>query len=83
MNTNILSHEVSLYKRRRREFEEKHRGQWVVIHQDDIGFYDDFQVAAQTAVDRFGRGPYLIRQVGAPVQPLPVSILYRPDYASR
>ena len=83
MNTDLLSHEVSLYERRRREFEEKHRGQWVVIHEDDVSFYDDFQVAAQTAVDRFGRGRYLIRQVGAPVPPLPISILYRPFYASR
>ena len=36
MNTDILSHEVSLYERRRREFEEEHRVQWVVIHEDDV-----------------------------------------------
>ena len=82
MSTNDLTQETALYERRKAEFEQEHRWEWVVIHGEEVvGFYDDFQDAAQIAVERFGRGPYLIRQIGIPKQSLPASVLYHPTYA--
>lgn len=82
MNANDLSREISLYQRRKAEFEKEHHWEWVVIHEEEVvGFYDDFQDAAQIAVERFGRGPYLIRQIGIPKRSLPISILCHPVYA--
>ena len=74
-----LSKELTVYNQNKIEFEAKHRWQWVVIHEDEIvGVYDDFQDAADVAVTKFGRGPYLIKQIGAIPQPLPASVLYNP-----
>jgi hypothetical protein len=43
-----------------------------------VGAWDTLDAAATHAVTQFGRGPYLIRQVGAPAPTIPVSILFRP-----
>ena len=53
------------------------------MHDEElVGVYDNFEVAADNAVRRYGRGPYLIRRIGAPrVITLPASIQYRPVYA--
>ena len=84
MSENELSREFALYERHQVEFEEEHHWEWVVIHGEEVvGFYKDFQDAAQIAVERYGRGPYLIRQIGVPKQSLPASVLYRPIYADR
>jgi hypothetical protein len=40
------------------------------------GEYEDFDSAATTAVAKFGRGPYLIRQVGEEDLVLPASVVY-------
>ncbi|MCY3602221.1 MAG: hypothetical protein OXH12_03990, partial [Chloroflexi bacterium] len=38
----------------------------VVFHDEDLaGTYDSFEEAAEDAIERFGTGPYLIREVGA------------------
>lgn len=77
-----LAREMELYDSRRAEFEKNHNHEWVVIHGEDVTFFEDFQDAAQSAVERFGRGPYLIRQVGSPERvPMPSSLLYHPIYA--
>lgn len=63
------------------ELEEKHMGKWVLFHSDAlVGVYESFESTAQDAVQRFGRGPYLIRQVGASSLTLPASVMYRPVY---
>ena len=73
-----LSKEIAAYDRLRNELETDHAGEWVVLHGEHvIGTYDDFQDAATDAVRRFGRGPYLIRRVGAPPITLPSSVMYR------
>ena len=75
----VLSSEISAYDEMRPDLEANHHGEWVVVRDRSlVGTYDDFQKAAQDAVHRFGRGPYLIRQIGAPPITLPASILYRP-----
>ena len=74
-----LSKEIAAYDRRRDELETDHAGEWVVVHGEHlVGTYNDFQDAATDAVRRFGRGPYLIRRVGAPPITLPSSVMYRP-----
>ena len=74
--------EMALYEKHRKQFEQNHLWEWVVIHDNNIiGFYKEFQEAAQIAVERFGRGPYLIKEVGRTSPPLPASVLYRPFYA--
>ena len=78
-----LSIEIAAYERMRDELETDHFGEWVVVHDEElIGTYQSFEAAADIAIERFGRGPYLIRQVGEPPFRLPASILYMPLYAS-
>ncbi len=74
-----LTEEISAYEEMQRTLEGDHFGKWVVIHDKELtGVYDSFELAAETAVERFGSGPYLIREVGAPPVTLPASVLYRP-----
>ena len=40
------------------------------------GVYDSFDDAATDAVKKYGRGPYLIRQVGEQPTALPASVAY-------
>lgn len=78
----VLSNELSAYEDMRGYLETDHFGQWVVLHDEKLaGTYGSFEAAAEDAVRRFGRGPYLIRQVGAPPMTLPASVLYRPRNA--
>lgn len=49
-----------------------HFGKWVVFHGGKlVDTYQSSEDAAADAVARFGRGPHLIRQVGAPPVRLP------------
>jgi hypothetical protein len=81
-----LETEIAAYERLHDELEKHHQGKFVVFHGEDfIGSFDTLDNAAAEAVRRFGRGPYLIRQVGRPPITLPASVLYRPvaDVADR
>jgi hypothetical protein len=63
------------------ELEDQHMGKWVLFHDDAlIAAYDSFEAAAEDAVLRFGRGPYLLKQVGAPQLVWPASVMFRPVY---
>ena len=76
-----LQKEIDAYERMQDHLEAEHFRKWVVFHDEElIGTYESFQDAAVDAVERFGRGPYLIRQVGRPPMILPSSILYRRVY---
>jgi len=56
-------------------------GNWVLIHQEElVNIFDTSEEAAAEAVRRFGRGPFLIRQIGAPPMVLPASLMYGPNY---
>lgn len=74
-----ISQDIAAYEEKRSELELKHMGKWVLIHSREvIGVYDSIEAAAEVAVREFGRGPYLIRQVGAPPVTLPASVMYHP-----
>ena len=75
----ILAKEIAAFESMRDYLEREHLYKWVIIYGKElVGTYDDFQDAANVATQRFGRGPYLIRQIGAPPVTLPASVLYRP-----
>ncbi len=58
---------VAVYEKMRSQLEEKHMGEWVVIYNKElVGTYPTLQEAAETAVSRYGRGPYHIKQIGEP-----------------
>lgn len=74
-----LETEIKAYEARQAELEANHLGKYVVFHGEElVGVYDTLEAAAEEAVRRFGRGPYLIRLVGAPPITLPASVMYRP-----
>lgn len=78
-----LSEEIGAYESMRRTLELDHLGKWVVVHDKELsGVYDSFEDAAENAVERFGSGPYLIREVGASSVTLPASVQYRPVFDS-
>ncbi|MDE2760461.1 MAG: hypothetical protein OXH90_09225 [Paracoccaceae bacterium] len=74
-----LTEEIKAYEEKRSELERDHFGRWVIVHDMVIvGFYETFQDSATEAVDRFGAGPYLIREIGAGPATLPASVHYNP-----
>jgi hypothetical protein len=77
-----LKADIAAYTKMQDELEVKHMGKWVLFHNEAfIAAYDSFEKAAEDAVLRFGRGPYLIKQVGAPPLTLPASVMFKPVYA--
>ncbi len=74
-----LTKEIAAYERMRNELETDHLGEWALVHDEGlVGLYATFEEAAAEAVRQFGRGPYLIREIGAAPVTLPASVLYRP-----
>jgi hypothetical protein len=62
-----LDDEIAAYQTMKPDLEAHHFGKWAVIkHGALVGAFTDFQDAAAEAVRRFGRGPYLIREIGSP-----------------
>lgn len=79
-----VNDDIAAYEQIRQELEAQHTGKWVLLHDRHlIGQYDSFESVAEDAVRRFGRGPYLIRQIGAPPVTLPASVLYVPQHGNR
>jgi hypothetical protein len=73
-----LQSEIETYEAIQADLEAKHTGKWVLLKDRKlIDVYDSFETAAQNAVRLYGRGPYLIRQVGAPPVILPASLMYQ------
>jgi hypothetical protein len=72
-----LATELAAYKHESGRLEAHHMGKWVVFRGSAcIAIYNSFEDAAADAVTRFGRGPYLIRQIGAPPIVIPASIAF-------
>jgi hypothetical protein len=61
-----VTEELLTFHEREAELKREHSGAWVVISGREIaGVFADFQNAAEMAVNRFQKGSFLIRQVGA------------------
>ena len=77
-----LDREIAAFEKMRPDLEKQHLGKFVLIKQSKlVGVYESFEQVAEEAVKQFGRGPYLLRQVGAPPVILPASVMYHPDHA--
>jgi hypothetical protein len=73
-----IEDDIGAYETMRADLESRLMGKWVLIREKSlVGAYESFDLAASDAVAKFGRGPYLIRQVGAPPVVLPASVVYR------
>ena len=74
-----LDKEQAAYEAQREELERDRKGDWVIFHDEKlIGIYEDFQDAAQDALDKYGLGPYLIKQIGVPAPTVRPFLLYTP-----
>lgn len=74
-----LETEIATYDALFDDLVKHHFAKFVVIRGDSfLGAFDNFENAANAAVQAFGAGPFLIRQVGAAPASLPASVLYRP-----
>lgn len=72
-----LDREIAAYESMRAGLENEHMGGWVLVYGEKlIGIFNSFNEAAEVAVESYGRGPYLIRQVGAPPLALPASVVF-------
>ncbi len=62
-----LDQEYAVYESRREELEASQAGKYALIKGDElIGAYDSLDDALRVAVPKFGRGPYLIKEIGLP-----------------
>ena len=72
-----IDREIAAYETMRAELENQHMGEWIIVSGEKlIGVFSSFDEAARDAVQKFGRGPYLIRQVGAPPITMPASVVH-------
>jgi len=73
-----LNKEIAAYEKIQTSLEAKHMGKWAIIHDGAlVTTHDSFEAAADYAVEKFGRGPFLIRRVGASPMILPVTVMFR------
>ena len=80
----VLRPELEAYEGKKQELVKHYPGKFVLFHGKElIGSFDTFDNAAKEAIQKFGKGPSLIRQVGGVTgMPLPASVAYRPVYAA-
>lgn len=77
-----IDREIAAYETMRAELENQHMGEWVLVFDEKlVGVFPSFDEAAKEAVKKFSRGPYLIRQVGAPPITMPASVVYHLQHA--
>jgi hypothetical protein len=74
-----LQDEIAAYEAMKPALESESLGKWALVHDRVlVSLFDQFEQAAAEAVRRFGRGPYLIRQIGSSTSALPASVMFRP-----
>jgi hypothetical protein len=78
-----LRDEIETYETIRPDLEAQHLGKWALVYRKAlVDVFENFDAVAAEAVRRFGRGPYLIRQIGSRAVTLPTSVMYGPLNAS-
>jgi len=79
-----LREEIEAFQQMQKQLEAEHMDRWVLVHDGQlIGSFESFEAAANEAVQKFGSGPFLIRQVGALPTTLPISVMYAWPNAER
>ena len=77
-----LTKEIAAYEKLRNDLETDHSCKWALVHDEELkGVFDTFEDAADFASRNWGRGPYLIKEIGAGPITLPASVLYGPIHA--
>lgn len=78
-----LKENIEAYEKAITDMERHYMGKVVVFYDGKfVNSFDNFNNAGEYATKEYGKGPYLIRQVGAPTAyRMPASIAYRPMYA--
>ena len=72
-----IDDEIEAYEAIQATLESEHMGEWVVMRNRSlVGLFETAEAASAEAIKLFGRGPYLIRQVGAAPLRLPVSVIH-------
>jgi len=57
--------DIAAYRRMESDLVYEHIGKWVLVHNTClVGTYETWEDAARLAIDKFGRLPYLIKQIG-------------------
>ena len=78
-----LRDDIAAYEAIRADLEGRALGKWVVVHDRNlVAVFPSFEDAAREAVHKFGRGPYLIRQIGAASITLSAAAMYNPVHAN-
>ena len=61
----MLSKEIETFAAKETMFKKEHLGEWVIIKGDQIvGFFKDFQIAADKVLTDYEDSPVLLRQIG-------------------
>ncbi len=83
MTAHILDNDIKKFTEMSKVLNRYHAGKFILIFEGEfIASFNNFENAARHAVKYFGRGPYLIRQVGAPTEmKMPASVELRRIYA--
>jgi hypothetical protein len=77
MSMATFTEEIAAYRSMEADLLFASLGKWVLIRDRAlIGTFDTFQDAARLGMEKFGRTPYLIKQIGAGPVSLP-PLLYR------
>lgn len=73
-----LEKNLEAFRREMSEMERHHMDKWVIFHEGRfVDAFDTLDNAAHEAVKRYGRGPYLIKQVGGPDKmSMPASVMF-------
>ena len=78
----VLSNEIAAYEGMRHDLETHHPNQWAVFYASQFeGVFPDFESAAESAMERFDLGPYLIRQIGVERVQLFAGMTFEPSHA--
>ena len=66
MADTALDEQIAVYESMREDLERDHMGEWIVMREGTVaGYFETHWDATEAAVQRFGDGPYLIREIGA------------------
>ena len=61
----MLDKEIETFTKKEAAFKKEHLGEWVIIKDDKIiGFFENFQAAADKVFSDFETTPVLLRQIG-------------------